>query len=89
MSKLLAKLCKRLDYMSRGDALAHGFSHHGGMYGVPCWIGMGAGGPMVAAKWGPMEHVISVGHWFMGLHCAITGSEPAFRIAIGDPILAT
>lgn len=86
MPKLLATLCKELGYMRQDDALAHGFTHHGNMYGVPCWIGMNSGGPMVAAKWGPMEHVISVGHWFMGLHSAITGTEPAFRIGIGEAI---
>lgn len=86
MPKLLAKL---LNYIRQADALAEGFTHHGDMYGVPCWVGDVDGeGPMVAAKWGPMEHVISVGHWFMGLHSDLTGAVPHFRIGIGEPIRA-
>lgn len=84
MPRLLAKL---LNYMRQQDAIAQGFTHHGDMYGVPCWVGYaGADGPMVAAKWGPLEHFISLGHWFMGLHCAMTDKPPVFRIGIGDPI---
>lgn len=84
---MVALLAKLLNYMRQEEALANGFTHHGEMYGVPCWVGdVDAEGPMVAAKWGPLEHVISVGHWFLGLYCDMTGEAPLFRIGIGDPI---
>lgn len=82
--ELLAKL---LGYMPKAQALAQGFTHHGEMYGIPCWVGdVDGDGPMVATKWAPMEWAVSVGHWFMGLHADMTGEEPFFRIYIGAPI---
>ncbi len=78
-----------LNYMHEDEALAQGFTHHGAMYGIPCWVGdPDSEGPMVAAKWAPLEHLISLGHWFMGLRCDMTGAEPSFCIHIGPPIVA-
>lgn len=80
-------LFKLLGYMPKAQALEIGFTHHGEMYGIPCWVGDVDGeGPMVAAKWAPGELAISVGHWFMGLRADMTGAEPMFRIGVGTPI---
>ncbi len=80
-------LFKLLGYMPKAQAIECGFTHHGEMYGIPCWVGdVDAEGPMVAAKWAPGELAISVGHWFMGFRADVTGAEPMFRIGIGEPI---
>lgn len=41
---------------------------------------------MVAAKWGPAEYLISLGHWVTGLTLSMLGREPYFRIQIGREI---
>lgn len=81
------RIAQLLDYMTRQQALALGFTNHGAMYGIPCWVGeTDAKGPMVAAKWGPAEYLISLGHWVTGLTLSMLGREPYFRIRIGREI---
>ena len=38
-ARQLALLAKLLGYMPKAQALAQGFTHHGEMYGIPCWVG--------------------------------------------------
>lgn len=81
------RIAKLLDYMTAQQALASGFTHHGAMCGIPCWIGDAEGiAPMVAAKWGPAELLISIGHWVTGLTLSLMGHEPYFAIHIGAEI---
>lgn len=49
-------------YITKEEARSAGFTHHGLYYGVPIWISDDAC-PMVAAKWAPMEFMITVGHY--------------------------
>lgn len=73
-----------LGYMNETAARGHGFTHHGKMFSVPCWVTDGDM-PMVAAKWAPLElwiTVCTVATQFMGA----MGMEVAFPILIGAPI---
>ena len=81
------RLAKLLDYMTEEQARNDGFTHHGGMYGIPCWVGDPySGQPMVAAKWGPLEHIITLGHWVTGLQINLLGLDPHFQIQLYRPI---
>lgn len=54
-----------LGYMTKLEALKAGFTHHGDYYGIPCWIGGLSNfndGLLVAAKWAPMEHLMTLFH---------------------------
>lgn len=84
MKEWIARL---IGYMTEVEAKRQGFTHHGGMYGVPCWVGDPDGeAPMVATKWGPMEHFVTLGHWVSGLQMSLLGIEPHFAIAVGDEL---
>lgn len=83
------RIATLLGYMTAQQAQAHGFTNHGAMYGVPCWIADPDGGaPMVATKWAPMEWFVSLGHWVTGLQMDLLGVTPHFRIAVGREIAA-
>ena len=76
-----------IDYMTAREALAQGFTNTGAMYGVPCWVGDPAGeAPMVATKWVPMEHFITLGHWITGFMQDVRGDDPHFAIQVGPAI---
>ena len=80
-------IANALGYMTALDALSEGFTHHGKMYGVPCWIGEpDHPAPMVAAKWAPMELVISLGHMLTGWTMVLMGVPGYFAIHVGAPI---
>lgn len=71
-------------YMTEAEARAHGFTHHGKMFSVPCWV-TDSDMPMVATKFAPFEAWISI--------CTIAtqvmgamGVDVAFPIQIGKPI---
>ncbi len=46
-------------YMDRRKAKAVGFTHQGKYYGIPLWITVSQR-PTIAAKWYPMEFIVSV-----------------------------
>ncbi|MCK4121349.1 hypothetical protein HFK83_03050 [Ralstonia pseudosolanacearum] len=71
-------------YMTEAEAKACGFTHHGKMFSVPCWV-TDNDTPMVAAKFAPLESWITLctlAVQFMG----ILGADAAFPIRIGKPI---
>ncbi len=74
-----------IGYMTKKEALAIGFTHHGSYYGIPIWISDETY-PMVAAKWAPMEFLISTFHVLEGLGHLVTHNEPGFMFQIKDPI---
>jgi hypothetical protein len=80
-----------MGYMTARDALANGFTHHGKYFGIPCWIGgldATDGGLRVAAKWAPLEAVMTLFHH---IECALRSvmfpdEQPVFQFLIGKPI---
>ena len=69
------------------QALQIGFTHHGSYYGVPIWISDDSF-PMVAAKWAPMEFLITVNHYLESFYQSMfhPDDEPGFLFCIGKPI---
>lgn len=45
-------------YMDKNEAKAIGFTHQGKYFGIPLWL-THSQRPMIAAKWYPMEFIIS------------------------------
>lgn len=81
------QLASLLGYMTEKQAIAEGFTHHGAMYGFPCWIGDPDGeAPMVATKWAPVEALVTLGHWITGFINWMRGDESWFEIYIGAEI---
>lgn len=57
-----------IGYLTAARAKAEGFTHHASYYGIPCWIGdPDSDGPLVAAKWAPLEPAMSLFHVIEGL----------------------
>lgn len=76
-----------LGYMTAKEAVSHGFTHHGSYYGIPCWIAPDAGF-MVATKWAPLEHLMTIFHVIEGILGAtfFPEREPAFKFMVGEEI---
>ena len=45
-------------YINKNKAKSVGFTHQGRYFGIPLWLTYSQT-PMMAAKWGPMEWIIS------------------------------
>ena len=76
-----------IGYMTKADALRHGFTHHGRMYGVPIWIAEPhSEGPMVAAKFVPFEMWLSFGTFVVQFMHMIDEDLPGFPIIVGRRI---
>ncbi len=78
-----------LGYMTEKQALEHGFTHHGSYYGIPVWIADATeDGLMVAAKWAPMEYIMTMAHYVEGFMREIMfpNDDPVFQFRIGLPI---
>jgi hypothetical protein len=83
-----------LGYMTAKQALASGFTHHGKYFGIPLWVGNPDdpnGGMLVAAKWAPMEYVMTAFHYVEGFMRSVLfpEDEPMFQFLIGQPIART
>lgn len=79
-----------LGYMTKKDAISHGFTNHGSYYGVPLWMSDDADCPMVAAKWAPMELVITLFHYIEGLAFYLNygeEAEPCFMFKMGRALV--
>lgn len=78
-----------LGFITEREALQNGFTNHGKYFGIPIWITT-EDVPMVAAKWGPMEYVISAIHFIEGILSSVfyPEAEPAFQFLIGPEIKA-
>jgi hypothetical protein len=76
-----------LGYMTKKEALTIGFTHHGSYYGIPIWISDDYI-PMVAAKWAPMEYLMTFFHIMEGLMHSYfhPEDEPGFEFYFGKPI---
>lgn len=75
-----------LGYMTVKEAVSHGFTHHGSYYGIPCWIAPDAGF-MVATKWAPLEHLMTIFHVIEGvIGVVFLEREPAFKFLVGEEI---
>lgn len=76
-----------LGYMTAKEAKAVGFTHHGKYFGIPCWIAPD-NGFIVATKWAPMEHVMTVAHYIEGFFRAVffPHDEPVFQFLLGEEI---
>lgn len=74
-------------YMTEKEAIAHGFTHHGKYFGIPIWVAPDTDF-MVATKWAPMEHVMTVAHYIEGFLRAVfhPGEEPVFQFSLGKEI---
>ena len=81
-----------LSYMTGREAKSKGFTHHGSYYGIPCWIGgltaQYDDGLMVAAKWAPMEHLMTVFHYLEAnlRPLKFPNDPPCFQFKVGEPI---
>lgn len=81
-----------LGYMTEREALSQGFTHHGSYYGIPCWIGDLSGQfddrMLVAAKWAPMEYLMTVFHYLeVNLRVLkFPGEPPCFQFKVGELI---
>lgn len=75
-------------YMSKTEALEHGFQYHGSYFGIPVWIGDPAGEMLVATKWAPMEYVMTAFHYVEGFMRSVLlpSDEPVFQFKILAPI---
>jgi hypothetical protein len=72
-------------YMDEQQALAHGFTHHGRMFSVPCWVTDDGFAPMVAPKFAPFELWLSICTFAVQAMGAM-GMDAAFPIQIGEAI---
>lgn len=72
-------------YMNEAQAVENGFTHHGKMFSVPCWVTDDAFAPMVAPKFAPFEVWLSICTWAVQTMGAI-GMDVGFLIHIGRPI---
>lgn len=77
-----------LGYMTARDALEQGFTHHGEYFGIPVWLGNPGEGMMVAAKWAPMEYVMTIAHYVEGFLRSVffPDQEPVFQFVVCGPI---
>ena len=75
-------------FISRQQALAEGFTHHGSYYGIPIWI-TEAEEPMVCAKWMFGEWLITVAAHIEGfIYVAfMPGVEPMFTFLYKGKII--
>lgn len=76
-----------LGYITEKQALEIGFTHHGSYYGIPIWISDDAY-PLVAAKWAPMEYLITAGHYIEGFIQSVfyPNDEQGFIFQFNRPI---
>ena len=76
-----------LGYMTTKEALSLGFTHHGKYFGIPCWVAPDKGF-MVATKWAPLEHLMSVFHVIEGVVRSVMypDQEPVFQFLLGQEI---
>lgn len=72
-------------YMRQSEALKHGFTNHGRMFSVPCWVTDDDFSPMVAPKFAPFELWISICTWIVQL-MGMLDADVAFPIQIGPRI---
>lgn len=72
-------------YMTEQQAKQQGFTHHGSYFGIPIWIS-DEDCPMVAAKWAPMEYVMTLFHYIEGAMRSMLSYEPSFQFTIKGPI---
>lgn len=81
---MIKKLARLVGYMRAEVALGHGFTDHGSMYGVPCWVCTdGPDLPLVTAKWDVLNYAIDIGDWLTGFQ-----PDPTFQIIVKQPIEA-
>lgn len=71
--------------MTEQEASEHGFTHHGRMFSVPCWVTDGEA-PMVAAKFLPFDWWILLCTRFAQLMFSFGFDGPGFPVGIGKPI---
>ena len=67
-----------LGYITEEKAKAEGFTHHGSYYGIPIWMGnveAEDAGPVIAAKWAPLELVMRLFHHIEAICQSIAGHE--------------
>lgn len=78
-----------LGYMTAREALKAGFTHHGKIFFIPIWI-TDEECPMVAAKWSPLEYLITPVEMVALFIRSIMypEDEPTFVMMIGAPIEA-
>jgi hypothetical protein len=74
-----------LGYMTKKEALAIGFTHHGSYYGIPVWITEDYF-PMVAAKWSPLEYVMTLFHYVEAFIQSLSMEDRGFMFHVGPPI---
>lgn len=72
-------------YMTQEEALANGFTNHGSMFSIPCWVTDDDFAPMVAPKFAPLELWLSTCTFAVQMMGAI-GMDIAFPIRIGPRI---
>lgn len=73
-------------FVTKNEALELGFTHHASYYGIPLWI-TDDEFPMVATKWEPLEHVMTLFHYIEGFMNTFSPmDEQGFLFKIGPPI---
>lgn len=77
-----------LGYMTKREAIANGFTHHGKYFGIPVWLAPENASFPVATKWAPLEFLMPLVHWIEGTMVGLfyPDSEPAFQFLVGPAI---
>lgn len=80
---------KALGYMTGEEALAQGFTHHGKYFCVSVYLAPENKDFPVAAKWAPLEYVISIIVCIEGFMRSLLFpyDEPCFQFAVLDKII--
>lgn len=75
-------------YMTATQAKEQGFTHHGKYFGIPVWVGQPGEGMMVATKWVPMWHLMTVFHHVEAFLRSVfwPDEEPTFQFLVGAEI---
>ena len=76
-------------YMTAKEALGNGFTHHGTYFGIPLWVAPENPDFPVAAKWAPMECIVTAA---MLIECTMRScffpdDEACFQFGVGKKII--
>lgn len=87
---MMSRIAKALGIMTKAEAKALGFTHHGSYYGIPLWMGdVHSEGPSVAVMWAPLDFVMDLfmhieGFMFPLIHGA--DAEPMFMFKVAGEL---
>lgn len=77
-------VARLLGYMTKAEAIGHGFDHEGSYYGIPVWVEDPHGQMVVATKWAPLEYLMTLFHYIEGACHTLRGTEPSFMFKVRE-----